>query len=246
MKKLLQLKGVYVYGKNYPRLSNINLTIKIGEKVALLGKSGAGKSTLVAVSNGSLKPATGEVIWNGIPLNKRTHRQRREIATLWQDLRLVEELSVDQNINIGELSRHSFLWAFGNLLGVIQSKTCLESLEATGLSREFIKEPIQILSGGQRQRVAVARLLNQQADLLIADEPLSNLDPVLTYDILQLLLNKKALKMIKVPETSIISLHRPELIVNFTRVIGLKNGELVLDCLTKDLKSKHVENIYED
>ena len=77
------------------------------------------------------------------------------------------------------------------------------------------------LSGGMIQRVMIAIAIACKPKLLIADEPLSNLDPVLTQDVLQLLLNKKVLKRVKVPETSIISLHRPELIVNFIKAVSI-------------------------
>ena len=246
MTQILDLKAIYVRGDIEYRLKNINLSISTGEKVALLGQSGAGKSTLLEVANGALQPNAGEVRWRGILLNQLTSRQRQKIATLWQDLRLIEELTVAQNINTGALGRHNLLWAFGNLLGIIDSQACLTYLEAVGLTHHYLTTSVGKLSGGQRQRVAIARLLRQQAEFMLADEPLSSLDPTLVDEVLQLLLNKKGIHAINIPETCLISLHRPELIPNFSRVIGLKRGEMIFDCPVKKLGQFEIDWLYMD
>jgi len=244
--QLLELKGIDVCSGNEYRLKGINLSINIDEKIALLGPSAAGKSTLLAVANGTLRPNAGKATWRGIEVHHMTPRQHQEIATLWQDLRLVEELNVAQNINAGALGRHNLLWAIRNLLGVIEINACITCLEAAGLEHKILTTPVQELSGGQRQRVAVARLLRQQAELLLADEPMSNLDPSLTNEILQLLLNKKRVHSISIPRTCLISLHRPDLIQNFTRVIGLKGGEIIFDCPVKGLMQSRINSLYLD
>ena len=103
---ILELKGIVVPGRQRPRLNNLNLQLNRGERVALLGASGAGKSTLLAVANGLIKPACGAVYWFGenASSGKRRQRQQARIGTLWQDLRLVEELSVQQSLNCGRLA----------------------------------------------------------------------------------------------------------------------------------------------
>ena len=106
MSSLLQLEQVRLAGSQRDRLFNLSLRIHRGERVALLGPSGAGKSSLISVINGSLTPHQGTVLWRGKSLRQRTRRQRCEIGTLWQDLRLIEALSVGQNINAGVLGRH--------------------------------------------------------------------------------------------------------------------------------------------
>ncbi|WP_320667899.1 ATP-binding cassette domain-containing protein [Prochlorococcus sp. MIT 1307] len=246
MTKLIELKEVYVRSKIQFRLKNINLSIGSGEKVALLGQSGSGKSTLIQVANGSLIPTLGQATWRGVPLKHLTSKQRQRIATLWQDLRLVEELTVSQNINTGALGHHSFLWAFRNLLGRIETKECLTCLKEAGLEHKYLRVPVTELSGGQRQRVAIARLLIQQGELLLCDEPLSSLDPTLINEVLELLLKKKAVQVIRIPDTCLISLHRPDLISNFTRVIGLKAGEIILDCSPNVLGSSEINSLYRD
>ncbi len=244
MKKLLTLQAVNVLEAPEARLKDINLSITYGEKIALLGKSGSGKSTLLSTANGSIRPTSGDVKWLNVYLNHRTSRQRQHIATLWQDLRLIEELNIAQNINSGALGRHNMLWALRNLLGLIDYKPCLAYLKATGLSEKLLFTSVQELSGGQRQRVAIARLLNQNAELILADEPFSNLDPALVEDMLDLLLKKKHVNSVRVPNTCLISLHRPELVPLFTRVIGLRNGMIIIDRPSQEVGKAELDLIY--
>ncbi len=245
MSFLLQLQEVNVLGyKNERRLRDIDLAIKSGERIAVLGSSGSGKSTLISVTNGSLLPNSGKVLWKGKNINEIKSRHRRQIATLWQDLRLVEELNVIQNINAGALGRKSFIWAIRNLLGLTNNKLALACLEATGLSRSIENKDIRLLSGGQRQRIAFARLLMQQAELVLADEPLSNLDPSLVSKILALLLEKTNNFIFTPPQSVLVAIHRPGLIAEFDRAIGLRNGEIVLDQPTKNLINSNLNWIY--
>ena len=204
MTALLQFNNICVHGAKDYRLENINLSINVGEKVALLGQSGAGKSTLISIANGTIQPYVGQVQWHGIEVNQLNQSQRREIATLWQDLRLIEELNVAQNINTGALAQKNLLWAFGNLLGVIEQEECITCLKAAGLNEGLLQTSVQELSGGQRQRVAIARLLRQEAEIMLADEPLSSLDPALVNETVQLLIGKKSCYLINIPEMLIM------------------------------------------
>ncbi len=99
------------------RLQPISLTLRADQRVVLLGASGAGKTTFLKLCNGALQPEAGSIHWCGQPHQQLSRRQRRRLGTLWQDLRLVEELSVIQNINSGALGRHGLLWALRNLMG---------------------------------------------------------------------------------------------------------------------------------
>ena len=243
---LLVLKGIWVGGaRKRARLKDIDLTIQEGERVALLGRSGAGKSTLLAVANGSLQPDQGWAYWRGILLAKRKPRQRQAIATLWQDLRLVEGLNVCQNINAGALSQRNLLWALANLLSCIETDDCKKCLEASGLPGDLLGASIAKLSGGQRQRVALARLVRQGAELILADEPLSSLDPTLAADVLQLLLGSKDFKGLNIASTVLVSLHRPDLIHRFDRVLGLRAGKLVVDEPAENLDPKGLDWLYQ-
>ena len=246
MKALLELENVSVKSGNEFRLKNIQLSIKVGEKIALLGENGAGKSTLISVANGAIYPDIGTVLWRGKLLSCLTNRQRNTIGTIWQDLRLVEELSVAQNINIGALGRHNLLWALRNLLSTISMDKCLKCLEAAGLELKLLTSPVANLSGGQRQRVAIARLLRQQAELLLADEPFSSLDPNLVNEVIQLFVKERTVESINIPSTCLISLHRPDLIQSFTRVIGLKQGELIFDHPIQEVSQSEITSLYKE
>ena len=217
------------------RLRPVSLTIRAEERVVLLGASGAGKTTLLNLCNGSLRPEAGTIRWKGYPLQGLKRQQRRRIGTLWQDLRLIDELSVIQNINSGALGRHGLLWAIRNLLGRLEPKVCLELMKAVQLEPALLMRNIQDLSGGQRQRVALARLLRQMPELVLADEPLSALDPPLAKDVLDILLTLPS---------CVISLHRPELMHRFDRVLGLRNGELVLDASPETVNRQVLEELF--
>ena len=245
MNKLLEINNVDVKGANSYRLKNIQLTIYEADKIALLGRSGSGKSTLISIANGSINPSHGDVKWKGIKLNSLKRNQRVQIGTLWQDLRLVEDLNVQQNINTGVLGHKSIYWALKNLLGNIETITCLNYLESCGLTKEVLSTKVNKLSGGQRQRVAIARLLRQRAKFILADEPLSSLDPLISKDIINLFFSEENSSPINIPNTFLMSLHNPEIINQFTRVVGLKKGKLVLDIPTKEINQSQLEWLYE-
>ncbi|GCE65502.1 phosphate ABC transporter ATPase [cyanobiont of Ornithocercus magnificus] len=236
---LLELKHVCLAGLQVPRLNNISLSLHRGERVALLGPSGAGKSSFLEVSCGSLTPHEGCVLWCGRSL--KTCRHRGRIGMLWQNLHLIEELTVGQNINTGILGRRSLLWALTNLLTCPEQEVCCRYLQLVGLDPGLVNAPVRSLSGGQRQRVALARVLRQAPDLLLADEPLTGLDPRLVDDILALLLEKS---LPFTPETIVVSLHQTSLVKNFDRVVGLRNGCLVLDSSASSFGIEEQEALY--
>jgi len=219
------------------RLQSTSLQLQAGERVVLLGRSGAGKSSLISLCNGALQPDRGRLLWKGQPLNQRSRRQRCQLGTLWQDLRLVEELTALQNIQAGALGRHGWLWAIRNLLGWLDPGPCIDCVRRVGLGEELLDQSVQQLSGGERQRVALARLLHQQPELVLADEPLSALDPVLADDVLATLLQAPG---------CLISLHRPELIRQFDRVLGLRQGALVLDKPSGQVTSEDLAWLYSE
>ena len=244
MTKLLELKNISLYNKEHIRVKNINLKVNKGEKIALIGKSGSGKSTLISIANGSLTPNSGDVIWKGININNVSKRESSNIGTIWQDLSLIEELNVAQNINCGALGKHNFIWALKNLLGIIDKELCEECLDAVNLPKKFIYSYISKLSGGQKKRIAIARLLRQEPEILLGDEPFSNLDPQLSENILSLLINQKKHFSINIPKTILISLHQINLISYFDRVVGLKDGGIAIDKAIKDIDVSKLDWIF--
>ncbi|MEB3326395.1 MAG: ATP-binding cassette domain-containing protein [Synechococcus sp.] len=224
---LLNLENITVRGRNKPRLDLLSLQLDPGERVALLGPSGAGKSTLLAVANGLLEPDQGSVRWQGEPRGRTVRARRRQqarIGTLWQDLRLIEELSVQQNLNAARLAGWGWPRALLNLLLPLETPACAAVLTRLDLDPALLNQPVSALSGGQRQRVALARMLRQEPLLLLADEPLASLDPRLAADLLGLLL-----ELAGPPRALLMSLHRPDLLGGFDRVVGLREGRLLFD-----------------
>ena len=244
MSKLLELKNVCLYNKEDIRINNVNFSINKGEKIALIGKSGSGKSTLISIANGSLTPNKGAVIWKGCNIKNIPNIESKRIGTIWQDLLLIKELNVAQNINCGALGKHNFIWALKNLLGIIDKDLCYECLEAVSLPDKIIYSHINKLSGGQKKRVAIARLLRQEPEICFGDEPFSNLDPLLSKNILNLFINQKNFLSIKIPETILISLHQINLLNNFNRVIGLKDGEIVIDKATHNINQSEINWLF--
>ena len=250
MTALLELDQVCLAGFDGDRLESVTLRLRKGERVALLGRSGAGKSSLIAVANGSLPPAQGRVFFQGELLEQLSRRQRARIGTLWQDLRLVEELSIAQNVNAGALGRRRLPWALANLLFRISTEACRSCLRQAGLEESLLADagldrPVGQLSGGQRQRVALARLFRQQPDLMLADEPLASLDPAIAAEVLDRLLTSEPDGTLRSgAQAVVVSLHRPELIDRFDRVLGLRAGRLVMDTSAGAVSDADLRDLY--
>jgi phosphonate transport system ATP-binding protein len=239
---LLELDGIHVAGRQLPRLDGVTLRIEPGERVALVGPSGAGKSTLLAVANGLITPSGGQLRWQGeapATSGRRRRRQQARIGTLWQDLRLIEELSVQQNLNAGRLARWGWPRALLNLLLPLDTAACRQLLQRLDLDPALLGQPVSALSGGQRQRVALARLLRQEPLLLLADEPLASLDPRLAGELLELLLDQG-----QAPRALLLSLHRPDLLAGFDRVVGLRNGQVRFDLPVSAVDGPILEALY--
>ena len=238
----LELNGITVAGRGRPRLDRVSLTIGCGERVALLGPSGAGKSSLLAVANGQLQPESGGLRWLGAPparSGRARRRQQARIGTLWQDLRLIEELSVQQNLNSARLAAWGWPRALLNLLWPLETAANREALAQVDLDAALLDQPVRALSGGQRQRVALARLLRQDPELLLADEPLASLDPRLAAELLALLLAQVTPR-----RALLLSLHRPDLLAGFDRAIGLRQGQVLFDKPARAIGPADLEALY--
>lgn len=238
---MLELRQVLVAGRRHPRLDRVSLQLQPGERVALLGPSGSGKSTLIAVANGLLSPSAGDVLWRGTApaRGRRRRRQQAAIGTLWQDLRLIEELTVQQNLNAARLAHWGWPRGLLNLLLPLETAACRAVLQRVDLDPGLLDQSVGQLSGGQRQRLAIARLLRQEPLLLLADEPLSSLDPRLARELLDLLLGQA-----EAPRALLLSLHRPDLLEGFDRVMALRQGSLVFDGSPSALTTDVLAEIY--
>jgi cell division transport system ATP-binding protein len=204
------------FGQNIA-VKDINLNIRKGEFIFITGPSGAGKTTFLRLIFGTEKPTSGQILINGINLNRISRLKldllRRSIGFIFQDFKLLNQKTVAQNVGLA-------LEVVGESLANIKKRTH-QVLRAVGLADKEKAFPLQ-LSGGEQQRVAIARALINNPMILLADEPTGNLDPDITRDIMILFrsINLRG-------TTVIIATHSKELISNTDqRIIWLSHGQL--------------------
>lgn len=241
---IFELKNVTKKFGSFCSLTNINLQIYPGERVALVGSSGAGKSTLINLLNGTLLPSGGEV-WvlgrNMVNLRPKSLRQiQRQVGTIYQQFHLVDNLRVIHNINAGHLGHWSFLKAAISLIYPLEVETAAKALMQVGIP-EKLYERTDRLSGGQQQRVAIARILVQNPVAILADEPISHLDPERSREIIQLLHQLSQTQ----GKTLVASLHAIEYArSHFQRIVGLRQGQILFDAPTQAISAAMVEELY--
>ena len=225
-------------------LKDVSFTVEEGEFLTVIGLSGSGKSTLLRCINRLIEPTQGRIIWNGVEITAASGRElrriRRQIGMIFQQFNLVKRSSVMTNVLSGRLGyAHPWLSLIG-IFSRADRQRALLALERVGLAEKVDNRADQ-LSGGQQQRVAIARALMQEPKLMLADEPVASLDPVLSHSILQYLevLNQED------DITVICSLHFLDLVHRYaTRVIGLKEGVLVFDGVPDELTAERFKEVY--
>jgi phosphonate transport system ATP-binding protein len=229
-------------------LAGINLRVRKGEPVALIGPSGSGKTTLIRTFNGFVVPDAGTVSISGKAIKYRDREAlrhtRKKIGMIYQLFNLVERTSVMVNVMAGALGRLdqglSLLSSSVGFFGRREREKAWELLRYVGLE-EKAGERVDRLSGGQKQRVAIARALMQEPELLLADEPIANLDPKSSKKIMELLAQINQDKKI----TLITVLHHVGCVRDhFDRVIALKDGVICFDGETRGLNDHRVQDIF--
>ena len=208
------------YAKDIVGISNVNLHVKKGEFVFVVGKSGSGKSTLMKLLLKELEPTGGRIVVNGNVMNEVKRRQlpfvRRHIGVVFQDFRLLEDRSVYDNIAFAQK--------------VIETpakdikKNVLKMLSMVGLLDKYKANPKE-LSGGEQQRVAIARALVNEPDVLLCDEPTGNLDVVTSEEIMKLieLANKQG-------TTVLVVTHNLDIVQQMKqRTITMSEGKIISD-----------------
>ncbi len=242
---LIELNNISYKFKNSYVIKNINLKIFEGNKIALIGQSGSGKSTLISLLNGTLVPTSGNIKFFNLPFHKLDKSQKGRLSTIWQDLRLIEDLSAEQNVNCGLLGKKNFIFALRNLLNISSYRKAHEVMKICKISPSIFIKKIKNLSGGQKQRIAIARSLIQESQILFADEPFNNLDPKLIKTIVNLLLNEDNENYINISNTILIALHKIDLLEKFDRIVCLKNGTITQDLGKEELKDYLLDEFYE-
>ncbi|MBI3090048.1 MAG: phosphonate ABC transporter ATP-binding protein [Candidatus Tectomicrobia bacterium] len=232
------------FGSQQAAVQGITLNVRRGETIAVIGPSGAGKTTLFRMLNLSLPPTSGSIIFAGSPVAslgpKQLRAVRRRIGSIYQQHHLVGRLRVLHNVLSGRLGRWPTWRALLSLVYPLDLGDAAAALRAVGLA-DKLYERTDHLSGGQQQRVALARVLLQDADLILADEPVASVDPQLADEIVELLvtLGREAGK------TLIVSLHHVGLALRyFSRVLGLRDGEITFDCRPDEVTPLMLAELY--
>lgn len=209
-----------IYPGNAPALENVNLHIKEGEFISVVGHSGAGKSTLLKLLYAEERPTAGRVWFNRRDISniklKYLPYHRRDIGTVFQDFKLLPKRTLFENV------------AFAMEVAGRTSEDIRESvpkiLDIVGLGRKIDKYPLEV-SGGEQQRAALARALVNKPKVLVADEPTGNLDPISTWEIIQLLL-----KINEFGTTVILATHNKNIVDKICRrVIAIDRGRVIRD-----------------
>jgi phosphonate transport system ATP-binding protein len=243
--KSLKIKNLKKKFKDISAVNDINLEIKEGKIIGIIGRSGAGKSTLLRMINRLVDPSEGSIEFNDINITSLKGRSlrkwRSECAMIFQQFNLVERLDVLTNVLIGSLGRN---YSLLNLIGIFSKEekiNALRNLDRFDLSEKALQKA-GTLSGGQQQRVAIARALMQKPKILLADEPISSLDPKNAKRVMD--------DMMKINRedgiTVICNLHSLDVAKKYCdRLIGLSDGKVVFDGAPDDLTVEISKELYD-
>ena len=242
---MIKFENVSVtYPGGVEALKNLNLEIKDGDFIIIVGLSGAGKSTLLRTVNNLVKPSTGTVYLedkNVTNARKKELKQiRSQIGMIFQTFNLVNRSTVLKNVLTGRLSNISTIRSILGLWPKDQKEMAFEALNQVEiLEKAYVRA--SNLSGGQQQRVGIARALSQKPKVMLADEPVASLDPITSRVVMSYL--KKINNELGI--TTIVNLHFLDLAKEFgDRLIGLRDGKLVFDGNVNDVSDEDFENIY--
>ncbi|MEN3047888.1 MAG: ATP-binding cassette domain-containing protein [Candidatus Caldarchaeales archaeon] len=222
----------FAYRRGRPVLSSVSLDIESGEVLMVLGRSGVGKTTLLKLAAGLLRPQSGSVVYEGLQADGKGSRA---VAYVPQAIGIVENITVLENALLGALGRLSF---FSQVVGSFPEETvsrAREVCELLGLG-DHVHVKAKELSGGQKQRVAIARALVQGARIVLADEFVSQLDPLTALEVLELTrdLRKEGIGFA-------ITTHDVHLVPKFgDKVAVIRDGRIVLH---RDASSASVEEV---
>ncbi len=232
------------YDNKVLALDNVSFQVPDKQFLVVIGLSGSGKSTLLRCINRLVQPTSGRVVWNGVDVTAASQEDlrqiRRRIGMIFQQFNLVTRSSVLTNVLSGRLGYVNPAWSLFNRFPKEDVQRAIQKLDRVGIADKAPNRADE-LSGGQQQRVGIARALMQEPELMLADEPVASLDPVLAHTIMQYLeqINKED------GVTVICSLHFLDLVQRYAdRVIALKDGKLVFEGLPHEIDDKRFKAIY--
>lgn len=254
---ILDIRGLEKSYGDVPVLKGVNLTLERGEFVGVIGLSGSGKSTLLRCINRLIDASAGEILvprallgetnGNGASADvrkldsRKIRLLRRKIGMVFQQFNIVKRLSVLDNVLSGSLGYQPVLSGSLRFFPSEMKRRALVNLKRVGLLDHAYKRADQ-LSGGEQQRVAIARTLMQEPALILADEPVSSLDPKLSRVVLDIL--KRVCREDGI--AALVSLHTLELTREYAdRVIGLKQGRIFFDGPATNLTDGVIDSVYQ-
>ena len=254
---ILEVKQLrQAYDGNSPVLHGVSFSVAQGEFVGVIGLSGAGKSTLLRCINRLIDASSGQILVPDALLTGRSkgatvdvlklnagdlRALRRKIGMIFQQFNIVTRLSVIENVLSGGLGYQPAFRSALRLFSREEKRRALLNLKRVGLLEHAYRRADE-LSGGEQQRVAIARTLMQEPVIILADEPVSSLDPKLSRVVLDIL--KRICREDGI--TAVVSLHTLELTREYAdRVIGLKQGQILFDGSTGTLTDKMVDSVYQ-
>lgn len=228
-------------------LDGVSFSVDRGEQLAVLGPSGSGKSTLFRLLNGTLRPSSGSLSFDGGELGAMSASMlaamRRRTATIYQQHNLVPSLTALENTLSGALGRWSLWHTVRNAIRPSREDVdrAMDALELVSLADKRDVRASQ-LSGGQQQRVAIARALMQSPDVILADEPIASLDPELSRSILDLLVRVASERR----RTLIVALHSVELAKQcMPRLVALQQGRVFFDAAPPAIENEQWRCLYQ-
>jgi phosphonate transport system ATP-binding protein len=242
---MLEVKNLTkIYPGDILALDDVSFSVEPGEFLAVIGLSGSGKSTLLRCINRLVEPTSGQILWNGMDITDASQdemlRIRRKIGMVFQHFNLVSRSRVLTNVLAGRLG---YVNPFMSLINKFPQKDinmALAQLERVGIANQAYKRADE-LSGGQQQRVGIARAMVQEPEMILADEPVASLDPVLAHSIMSYLekINQEDGVMI------LCSLHFLDLVHRYAdRAIALNEGKLMFDGSPGKIDDEKFKEIY--
>ena len=249
METALRIQKLNKYFASKQALCDINLSVKKGEMVALIGASGSGKSTLLRHMSGlitadgrtdSLIEIDGRRVQQGGRIHHDIRRVRSEVGFVFQQFNLVDRLPVLVNVLVGQLHRMPWWRSLFRIFNAKERAQALDALARVGIA-DCHAQRASTLSGGQQQRAAIARALVQGAKVVLADEPIASLDPESSRNVMEILarINRED------GCTVIVSLHQVDMALKYCpRVVALHQGRVVFDGPSKLLTPQLLRELY--
>ena len=233
-----------IYDDGTVALKEVSFEVPDGQFLAVIGLSGSGKSTLLRCINRLVEPTTGKVFWNDEDVTAAAQEDlrqvRRRIGMVFQHFNLVHRSTVLTNVLAGRLGYVNPALSILNRFPKEDVRKAVAQLERVGLA-EKAKARADELSGGQQQRVGIARAMMQDPEMILADEPVASLDPVLAHSIMQYLERINTEDQV----TVLCSLHFLDLVHRYAdRAIALNRGQLVFDGEPKAIDDERFKAIY--